>query len=110
MKTEKYSPKWLLEKIKNSKGDGESLLHIIEFQNNIVPETPEILMDDLESCELCSKVETLTSMRMDVDGNWLCQNCVHELKNAGDKIQQMPFGIIKHRNPPPPPPSRTGLV
>ena len=39
MKTEKYSPNWLLEKINNSNTEAQKLLYIVEFQNNVVPKT-----------------------------------------------------------------------
>ena len=39
MKTEKYSPKWLLEKINASKTDAHKLMHIIEYRKEIVEST-----------------------------------------------------------------------
>jgi len=36
MTTEKYSPNWLLQKIESSKTEAHKLLHIIEFQNQLI--------------------------------------------------------------------------
>lgn len=33
---EKYSPKWLLEKINDSKTDGHKLMHIIEYRKELI--------------------------------------------------------------------------
>lgn len=35
MNQDKYSPKWLLNEIKNAKNDAHALLKIVEFQNEI---------------------------------------------------------------------------
>lgn len=39
MEIEKYSPKWLLEKINASKTDAHKLMHIIEYRKEIVEST-----------------------------------------------------------------------
>ncbi len=36
MTTEKHSPNWLLKKIESSKTDAHKLLHIIEFQSQLI--------------------------------------------------------------------------
>jgi len=44
MKIEKYSPKWLLEKINNSKNDAHKLMHIIEYSKEIIKSTDQQLI------------------------------------------------------------------
>lgn len=36
MEIEKYSPKWLLEKINDSKTDAHKLMHIIEYRKELI--------------------------------------------------------------------------
>ena len=44
MEIEKYSPKWLLEKINNSKNDAHKLMHIIEYSKEIIKSTDQQLI------------------------------------------------------------------
>jgi hypothetical protein len=36
MEIEKYSPKWLLEKINDSKTDAHKFMHIIEYRKELI--------------------------------------------------------------------------
>jgi len=36
---------------------------------------------ELESCELCSKEDFLTEIRMDDEGCWFCEECVSEAQS-----------------------------
>ena len=44
MEIEKYSPKWLLEKINNYKNDAHKLMHIIEYSKEIIKSTDQQLI------------------------------------------------------------------
>ena len=44
MEIEKYSPKWLLEKINDSKTDAHKLMHIIEYRKELVESTEQQLI------------------------------------------------------------------
>ena len=44
MEIEKYSPKWLLEKINDSKNDAHKLMHIIEYRKELVESTEQQLI------------------------------------------------------------------
>ena len=43
MEIEKYSPKWLLEKLNTSKTDTHKLMHIIQYRKEIVESTEKQL-------------------------------------------------------------------
>ena len=43
MEIEKYSPKWLLEKLNTSKTDAHKLIHIIKYRKEIVESTEKEL-------------------------------------------------------------------
>ena len=50
MEIEKYSPKWLLEKINNSKNDAHKLMHIIEYSKEIIKSTDQqLILTDVSS-------------------------------------------------------------
>ena len=44
MEIEKYSPKWLLEKLNTSKTDAHKLIHIIKYRKEIVESTEKELI------------------------------------------------------------------
>jgi hypothetical protein len=44
MEIEKYSPKWLLEKINDSKTDAHKLMHIIKYKKELVESTEQQLI------------------------------------------------------------------
>ena len=48
METQKYSPRWLLEKIKESTVDAEALLYILEFQKKLLELESSIKVTDEE--------------------------------------------------------------
>ena len=52
MKIKKYSPKWLLKKINDSKTDAHKLMHIIEYRKELIENYKKQLnlTDVSESC------------------------------------------------------------
>ena len=69
MEIEKYSPKWLLEKINNSKNDAHKLMHIIEYSKEIIKSTDQqlilsgVVKSDSEQLKIDKYNEPLTGKK-----------------------------------------------
>lgn len=55
MEIEKYSPKWLLEKINASKTDAHKLMHIIEYRKELVESTEKQFEEYARFCIECDR-------------------------------------------------------
>ena len=57
MTADKYSPKWLLNKLNESKTDAHKLMHIIDYQNEIGKQVKQLILSGVIvtlTCERCS--------------------------------------------------------
>ena len=56
MTADKYSPQWLLNKLKESKTDTHKLMHIIDYQNEIAKQTKQLILSGVIvtlTCDRC---------------------------------------------------------
>jgi hypothetical protein len=70
MNTEKYSPKWLLEKIESTPYKARKLMYIVEFQQELQKEAIDVIQCCKSDSELLpSKVVKLTNQWLE-DGDY----------------------------------------
>ena len=80
MEIEKYSPKWLLEKINTSKTDAHKLMHIIEYRKELVESTEK-------QFAIYSVSDTLIAWEQFKKANWYESEAIDVEKMLMDKFQ-----------------------
>lgn len=79
---EEYSPRWLLERILNSKSDAEALLSIIEFQHEASKHYAKSILPDLNEMEKEVERAFLQANPKSIDrAMWVASNVCVKIRN-----------------------------